>query len=160
MYCRYRGLYHILWSTFKDGGPFALYRGVTPTIIGIVPYAGLSFFTYESLKKLYNDRYGKDPPHLPRLCFGALAGLVGQNASYPLDIVRRRMQTEGLVTKISYKDIVFTLMYVLRSEGWRGLFKGVSMNWIKGPIAVSVSFNTYEIVLRLLQHVDVFKADR
>ncbi len=153
---RFRGLHDVLWSTLKSEGPRGLYRGVTPTILGIIPYAGLSFFTYESLKKLYNDRYSTDPPPLPRLCFGAVAGLVGQNASYPLDIVRRRMQTEGLVTKVSYKDIAFTLMYVLRSEGWRGLFKGVSMNWIKGPIAVSVSFNTYDVVLRFLQRWDVF----
>lgn len=30
-----------------------LYRGFTPTIIGVIPYAGLSFFTYETLKKLH-----------------------------------------------------------------------------------------------------------
>ncbi len=101
-----------------------------------------------------------DPPAFSRLWFGAIAGLVGQNASYPLDIVRRRMQTEGLVTKISYKDIVFTLVYVLRSEGLRGLYKGVTMNWIKGPLAVTVSFNTYESVLRRLQGLEVFRDDR
>jgi solute carrier family 25 protein 42 len=34
-----------------DEGLFSLYRGFLPTIIGIIPYAGTSFFVYETLKK-------------------------------------------------------------------------------------------------------------
>ena len=42
------------------------------------------------------ERYrGRDPTPVERLAFGACAGLLGQSASYPLDIVRRRMQTAG-----------------------------------------------------------------
>lgn len=28
----------------------ALYRGFTPTVIGMIPYAGLSFYCFEALK--------------------------------------------------------------------------------------------------------------
>lgn len=88
-------------------GPKALYRGITPTLLGVIPYAGTSFFTYESLKIFHHgkascfldcrflrnpflERTGRRVNPLERLVFGAFAGLVGQSASYPLDIVRRR----------------------------------------------------------------------
>jgi hypothetical protein len=73
-------------------------RGLTPTLLGVIPYAGTSFFTYETLKRMAEERRAAraEPPlasPLERLAAGAVAGLLGQTASYPLDIVRRRMQT-------------------------------------------------------------------
>ncbi|KAK7889248.1 hypothetical protein WMY93_024808 [Mugilogobius chulae] len=88
-------------------------------------------------------------PH-ERLAFGACAGLIGQSASYPLDIVRRRMQTAG-VTGSSYCTILGTMREIVKHEGVvRGLYKGLSMNWVKGPIAVGISFTTFDIMHNLL----------
>ena len=64
---------------------------MTPTLLGIVPYAGISFATFETLKSRYNaarraeaeargepfdpDAAAKDVPVVARLCFGGVAGL-------------------------------------------------------------------------------------
>ncbi|KAM7400787.1 hypothetical protein PAMA_005125 [Pampus argenteus] len=148
----YSNIMHVFVRISREEGLKTLYRGFTPTILGVVPYAGLSFFTYETLKKLHAERSGRVQPYsYERLAFGACAGLIGQSASYPLDVVRRRMQTAG-VTGHTYGTILGTMREIVSEEGViRGLYKGLSMNWVKGPIAVGISFTTFDLTQILLK---------
>lgn len=97
---------------------------------------------------------GHRQPHpFERMIFGACAGLIGQSASYPLDVVRRRMQTAG-ITGHPRTTIARTLSTIVREEGVvHGLYKGLSMNWLKGPIAVGISFTTFDLMQILLRRL-------
>ena len=144
-------------------GVRGLYGGITPTLIGIIPYAGISFATFETLKGTYvqaaqQQRRQKEQkqqgggggegidgsaaaemPVATRLLFGGLAGLFAQSVTYPLDIVRRRIQVVG--KSGGYTSPWKALKDIARTEGLAGgLYKGVSMNWVKGPVSVAVSF--------------------
>ncbi|KAF6724230.1 Mitochondrial coenzyme A transporter SLC25A42 [Oryzias melastigma] len=147
----YSNIMHVFVRISQEEGVRTLYRGFTPTILGVIPYAGITFFTYETLKKLHAERTKRSQPYPhERLAFGACAGLIGQSASYPLDVVRRRMQTAG-VTGSSYCTILGTIREVVTKEGVvRGLYKGLSMNWLKGPVAVGISFTAFDITHNLL----------
>ncbi|XP_073180545.1 mitochondrial coenzyme A transporter SLC25A42 isoform X3 [Lepidochelys kempii] len=152
----YSNILHVFIRISREEGLKTLYRGFAPTILGVIPYAGLSFFTYESLKKLHADHSGRAQPYpLERLAFGACAGLIGQSASYPLDVVRRRMQTAGVMGHV-YGSILPTMREIIREEGLiRGLYKGLSMNWVKGPIAVGISFTTFDLTQILLRKLQI-----
>ncbi|XP_039422233.1 mitochondrial coenzyme A transporter SLC25A42 isoform X2 [Corvus cornix cornix] len=55
----YSSIVHVFIRISREEGLKTLYRGFTPTILGVIPYAGLSFFTYETLKKVHaGDRQG------------------------------------------------------------------------------------------------------
>ena len=88
----------VLADTVRREGVRGIYRGISPTLAGILPYAGLKFYVYQSLKQQYRSTEGHSAPRLPiavMLTFGAGAGLIAQTATYPLDVVRRQMQVSA-----------------------------------------------------------------
>ena len=129
---RYPGGYiQAVRSIVRSDGLISLYSGLRPTLLGIVPYAGTSFAVYESLK---TDHMSFES----RFAVGALAGILAQAITYPLDVVRRRMQ----VHPKEYTGMLMSLRRVVMEEGVvTGLYKGLSMNLIKGPLAVAISLN-------------------
>jgi len=43
-----------------------------------------------------------------------------------------------------------TMRHLFQEQGVNGFFKGVSMNWIKGPIAFSISFTLFDVFQGLM----------
>ncbi|KAF5404771.1 Mitochondrial thiamine pyrophosphate carrier [Paragonimus heterotremus] len=160
---KYSNLIDAIRTVSREEGKLALYRGFLPAILGVIPYSGIAFFTFETLKEQRMNKHeqqtGKRPPKLKpleNLVCGAFAGILGQTASYPLDIVRRRMQNALVTGHPEYlKSIRLTLRIVYSTEGlFRGLYKGVTLNWIKGPIASGISFTVFHQVQHFLHWYD------
>ncbi|XP_070490466.1 mitochondrial coenzyme A transporter SLC25A42 [Chironomus tepperi] len=160
--CGYKNIWDVFMSIYtKENGMKSLFRGYLASVVGVVPYAGTSFFINETLKHKYCDLTGneKKPNPFLLLIFGACAGLCGQTSSYPLDIVRRKMQTSGVINCEQYTTIRQTLRKVYIEEGIvGGFFKGVSMNWVKGPMATGISFASYDIIKNFLTNVHLPKS--
>ncbi|KER32379.1 hypothetical protein X801_00762 [Opisthorchis viverrini] len=160
---RYHNVIHALRTVTTEEGARALYRGFIPAILGIIPYSGIAFFTFETLKEHRLNRHMavlKTRPEKLRpfenLCCGAFSGVLGQTASYPLDIVRRRMQNAAVTGHPEYLNNIWHTMYIVYStEGvFHGLYKGVTMNWIKGPIAAGISFTVFHQLQHFLHWYD------
>lgn len=123
---------------------------------------------------------GRDLTTVERMECGAFSGLFAQTLTYPLEITRRRMQTIGVVAtsghaaavdvvgkghhKAEAQEAVLRAVHPHRppsltaivselyaEQGLRGFFKGVSMNWFKGPIAFSISFTVFDIMQMFLE---------
>ena len=93
-------------------------------------------------------------PTTQKLLFGYIAGLCAETAIYPLDTVRRRQQALGDASplgRLGQFNVLTALMHVARNEGLSGMFKGLSLNLVKNPIATAVSFTVNDLVKDVLQ---------
>ncbi|KAI5730581.1 hypothetical protein M8J76_015370 [Diaphorina citri] len=77
----------------------SFYRGYVPNLLGIIPYAGIDLAVYETLKNSYFRKHDDDneaPSVLLLLACGTASSTCGQVCSYPLALVRTRLQAQVL----------------------------------------------------------------
>lgn len=160
----------IISGIFREEGTLGLYRGIGPTLAGILPYAGLKFYVYQSLKQYYwahktpsptaPIQTGASSQRLPvhvMLTFGAGAGLVAQTLTYPLDVVRRRMQVQGFKLPPAQQNLKqqtqnqtvlrstwHGLVTISQTQGFRALFAGLSINYMKAIPSTAIGFTLYD----------------
>jgi solute carrier family 25 (mitochondrial carrier protein), member 16 len=138
------------------------YRGFLPTVLGMLPYAGMSFLTHDTVSdmmrhpsvsrhttmpKTKQQRRGDKPAPLSwwaELAAGGISGIVSQTASYPLEVIRRRMQVGGAVGDGRRLRLGETAAMIFRERGIRGFFVGLTIGYVKVLPMSAVAFYTYE----------------
>ncbi|KAF3972660.1 hypothetical protein CMV_003865 [Castanea mollissima] len=147
----YKGILDCFSKTYKEAGIRGLYRGVAPSLYGIFPYAGLKFYFYEEMKRHVPVEQKKNI--MVKLVCGSVAGLLGQTFTYPLDVVRRQMQVQRLSASKSaeMKGTIETLVMIAQKQGWRHLFSGLSINYLKVVPSVAIGFTVYDLMKAYLR---------
>ena len=137
------------------------YRGFSATMMGMLPYAGMSFLTHDTagdllrhptvakytvLPKPANSPPNKPPPlrSWAELFAGGMAGLVSQTSAYPLEVIRRRMQVGGAVGDGHRLHVGETAKMIFREKGIMGFWVGLGIGYVKVVPMVAVSFYVYE----------------
>ncbi|XP_042396953.1 mitochondrial carrier protein CoAc2-like [Zingiber officinale] len=142
----YRGILDCILKIYKQNGLRGLYRGVGPSLYGIFPYSGLKFYFYEEMKSHVPEDHKKGIS--VKLACGSVAGLLGQTLTYPLDVVRRQMQVEALSTANNEmgRGTFGSLVMIIQTQGWRQLFSGLSINYLKVVPSVAIGFTAYDVM--------------
>ncbi|SNX83494.1 related to mitochondrial carrier protein [Melanopsichium pennsylvanicum] len=159
------GIWQMTTKVYREeGGLRGLYRGCVPTSVGVAPYVALNFYFYEAARKYISTSADglqhDEPSSLAKLGCGALAGSISQTLTYPLDVLRRRMQVAGMKDsqeKLGYKDrnAINAIQNIVKAEGVTGLYRGLLPNLLKVAPSIGTSFLTYEAVKGFLEvHLD------
>lgn len=88
-----------------------------------------------------------------KLLCGGFAGAVAQSISYPLDVTRRRMQLAMMNPETARfgTSMKKTIQLIYRENGIvKGLYRGMSINYMRAIPMVAVSFSTYELCKQML----------
>uniref|UniRef100_A0AAQ5X2V2 EF-hand domain-containing protein n=1 Tax=Amphiprion ocellaris TaxID=80972 RepID=A0AAQ5X2V2_AMPOC len=145
---QYAGISDCAKQIFRREGLGAFYKGYIPNMLGIIPYAGIDLAVYETLKNSYLQQFGtnsSDPGVLVLLACGTVSSTCGQLASYPLALVRTRMQAQAAMEG-SQQQVSMSALFrqILQTEGPTGLYRGLAPNFLKVIPAVSISYVVYE----------------
>ncbi|XP_043408742.1 calcium-binding mitochondrial carrier protein SCaMC-1 isoform X4 [Chelonia mydas] len=132
----------------KEGGVRSLWRGNGVNVIKIAPETAVKFWAYEqALKTAWLDHYASDsanPGVFVLLGCGTVSSTCGQLASYPLALIRTRMQAQALLEGAPQLNMVGLFQRIIANEGILGLYRGIGPNFMKVLPAVSISYVVYE----------------
>lgn len=140
-------------SIFNRLPVLKFYRGFTVTVAGMIPYAGVSFLSWGFLRSRFlppNKTGHRPPTPMADLIIGAMSGVAAQTASYPFEVVRRRMQVGGLTHPDRWLRWSETVLAIWRSAGWRGFYVGLGIGYVKVVPMTAVSFTVWQGCKRLL----------
>ncbi|XP_028305863.1 calcium-binding mitochondrial carrier protein SCaMC-3-like isoform X2 [Gouania willdenowi] len=153
---QYSGITDCAKQILQREGVTAFYKGYIPNLLSIVPYAGIDLAVYETLKFswLNRNRGMVDPGVMVLVGCGAVSSTCGQLASYPLALVRTRMQAQASIKGTPKLSMLALFRNILIQEGVSGLYRGISPNLLKVIPAVSVSYVVYEYT-RIMLGVEI-----
>jgi len=131
---------------YENEGWKGLYRGCNASVLFIVPYAGTDLFVYNTLRHLYVDRTNEKPPASVKLLSGAVASICGQVVSYPLQLIRTRLQAYGRSPSEWKQEpsIMNVVKYIYLRRGLKGFYTGIGCNFMKSIPSISISYAIYE----------------
>ncbi|XP_027039843.1 mitochondrial adenyl nucleotide antiporter SLC25A25-like [Pocillopora verrucosa] len=145
---QYKGLVDAAYVIFTTEGIRSFYRGLFPSLLGIIPYAGIDLAVYETLKNFYlnyHKNQSADPGVFLLLACGTASSTCGQLASYPLSLVRTKLQAQARSRTAGRGDtMVSVIKNIIKEDGPRGLYRGLAPNFMKVAPAVSISYVVYE----------------
>ncbi|NXL86981.1 TPC protein, partial [Alectura lathami] len=156
----YHNLRHALLTMYRTEGPHTFYRGLTPTIIAVFPYAGFQFAFYNILQKFSEwmiPAEGKEGGNVKNLICGSCAGVISKTLTYPFDLIKKRLQVGGFERARAafgqvrtYRGLLDCMRQIMREEGPAGFFKGLSPSLLKAAISTGLIFCWYELFCSLL----------
>ncbi|KAE9338907.1 hypothetical protein PF008_g11825 [Phytophthora fragariae] len=170
---RYTGIRHAVQRISAEEGVLGLYRGMGATLMVTVPNLAVNFTLYESLKEHARTfRRSKalagltgvereqaaemhDGSHLcvtDTLLCGGTAGIASSLLTFPIDLVRRRLQISAIHAKnAGIRPTSWGIASELfQTQGVRGFYRGLTPELMKVVPMVGITFGTFERLKKLL----------
>lgn len=147
----------ILRSIHVHEGWRALFKGLGPNLIGVIPARAINFSVYGNGKRIIGDYAGyRDAVETPvgvHLTAAAVAGIATGTATNPIWLVKTRLQLDKSNAESGkgrqYRNSWDCIKQTVRHEGFRGLYKGLSASYL-GVTESTLQWVMYEQMKILL----------
>ena len=135
---QFRETFQILFSIHRVEGWRALFKGLGPNLVGVVPARAINFSTYGNGKRFIGQKFnnGQEAAWV-NLCAAVTAGMVTGTATNPIWVVKTRLQLDrnkadqaGTQAVRQYRNSYDCIKQILSKEGFRGLYRGLSASYL------------------------------
>jgi solute carrier family 25 carnitine/acylcarnitine transporter 20/29 len=130
-----------------------LYRGEAVTVMREAQAYGVWFLSFEYMMNsnaARNKIERKEIPTWKIALYGGLAGEALWLGSYPFDVVKSKMQTDGFGEKMKYRSMRDCFTQTFKAEGLRGFWKGIGPTLLRAMPVSAGTFAVAEITLRAI----------
>ncbi|XP_046738832.1 mitochondrial basic amino acids transporter [Diprion similis] len=143
---RFSGPVHCLKHIYSNEGFRGIFKGLGVTFLREAPGYGIYFLTYEAL-----TRSSSPAPisTFKMLMAGGLAGTASWIVTYPVDVIKSRLQAE-LTGR--YSGALDCLRQSISAEGYACLFKGLNSTIIRAFPTNAATFTVVTWSFRLLDN--------
>ncbi|ESW98609.1 hypothetical protein KL918_001999 [Ogataea parapolymorpha] len=141
----------------QNEGFFALYRGLGAVCIGIVPKMAIRFSSYEFYKSLFINKETGQVATSSNFISGVMAGVTeAVLVVNPMEVVKIRLQAQHNSLKDplqvpKYRSAPQAALMIVREEGLKTLYRGVSLTAARQAINQGANFTTYSFLKSFLQ---------
>lgn len=139
----YKGPMDCLRQVLKTEGVRGAFRGFGPTLLRDAPGFGVYFATYEQMVRLGAN----STPTL--MAAGGLAGVFSWMACYPMDVLKSRLQVDGMRGPRRYKGLWDCAVQSYRQEGLAVFTRGLNSTLLRAFPTNAATFTVVAWVLRL-----------
>lgn len=127
---------HILAEIPKLEGWRALFKGLGPNLVGVVPARAINFWAYGNGKRVYSNLFfdGRETSGV-HLLSAATAGIITGTATNPIWLVKTRIQLDKQNAGPGgqgrqYRNALDCVRQTVKQEGIRGLYRGLSASYL------------------------------
>lgn len=148
---------HLNSDIAREETPRALFKGLGPTLAGVIPARSINFFTYGNGKRVIADTFNHGQENSAvHLAAAAFAGICTSSATNPIWVVKTRLQLVqdhrpapgGQGTGRAVGKSLAMVKQILREEGPRGFYKGLSASYL-GVTEGTIQWTLYERLKRM-----------
>ncbi|OQS01328.1 Mitochondrial Carrier (MC) Family [Achlya hypogyna] len=155
---RYRGISHAFHRIRAEEGTRGLYRGLSATLLVTVPNMAINFTMFEALKDLalaYRSEQQQAEQQslsvVDTLLCGGLSGIVSSSITFPVDVIRRRMQISGIHGGSRAGSATDIARALFAEQGFHGFYRGLAPELLKVIPMVGITFGSFDYIKRTLQ---------
>ncbi|CAN8070696.1 unnamed protein product [Agarophyton chilense] len=140
----FRGMTPTLMAIIRTRGPFALYAGIVPALIGSALSSALYFGAYEfarsSFAQVSPRSFQRPKTRVPLTAISAACGNVASSVLFvPKEVVKQRMQSG-----VEAGNFFGAALSILRKSGCTGLYRGYKATLLRNVPSTMLRFAIYE----------------